>query len=234
MVHVVESRFGGSVALLEHGNKAREITLYEVKQMLGEALFERSYEAYLKNNLTGFESPIYSDVLYLRGTMGRYNAYVDLHPNGDVVANCDCGFCRDSFCVHTGALLINTMISAGGYNYGPANRPVIMQTLDGMEPVSEVDAGTEEERRQMADAVASYTAESKRIVETAVAANEVVLTGPRELVTVNIYNARFYNGYLTSTYFLMYLENGERKMIQGNFVIRMKDEKTIDTVYRWK
>ena len=109
-----------------------------------------------------------------------------------------------------------------------------MQTLDGMEPVSEVDAGTEEERRQMADAVASYTAESKRIVETAVAANEVVLTGPRELVTVNIYNARCYNGYLTSTYFLMYLENGERKMIQGNFVIRMKDEKTIDTVYRWK
>jgi hypothetical protein len=62
----------------------------------------------------------------------------------------------------------------------------------------------------------------------------VVLTGPLELVTVNIYNARCYNGYLTSTYFLMYLENGERKMIQGNFVIRMKDEKTIDTVYRWK
>ena len=135
---------------------------------------------------------------------------------------------------YTGALLINAMISAGGYNYGPANRPVIMQKLDGMEPVSEVYAGTEEEHRQMADAVASYTTESKRIVETAVAANEVVLTGPRELVTVNIYNARCYNGYLTSTYFLMYLENGERKMIQGNFVIRMKDVKTIDTVYSWK
>ena len=94
-------------------NKTREITLYEVKQMLGEALFERSYEAYLKNNLTGFESPIYSDVLYLRGTMGRYNAYVDLHPNGDVVANCDCGFCRDSFCVHTGALLIKYAVRNG-------------------------------------------------------------------------------------------------------------------------
>ena len=51
---------------------------------------------------------------------------------------------------------------------------------------------------------------------------------------MNVYNARCYDGYLTSTYFLMYRENEENKLLQGDFVIRMKDQKTIDTVYRWK
>ena len=45
-------------------------------------------------------------------------------------------------------------------------------------------------------------AESKRIVETAIEAGEVVLKGPAEIVTVNIYDARCYNGYLTSRFFL--------------------------------
>lgn len=75
--------------------------------------------------------------------------------------------------------------------------------------------------------------ESKRIVESSVAANEVVLTGPLEIVSVNIYDARCYNGYLTSRFFLMYNENGEKKVIRDNYVIKMKDEKTIETVYRW-
>lgn len=67
---------------------------------------------------------------------------------------------------------------------------------------------------------------------TAVEADEVVLKGPAEIVTVNIYDARCYNGYLTSRFFMMYLENGENKVIRDNYVIKMKDEKTIDTVYR--
>ena len=32
----------------------------------------------------------------------------------------------------------------------------------------------------------------------------------------------------------MYREGAEDKMLPGDFVIKMKDEKTIDTVYRWK
>lgn len=31
----------------------------------------------------------------------------------------------------------------------------------------------------------------------------------------------------------MYMDKGEQKVINGNFVIKMKDEKTIDKVYRW-
>jgi hypothetical protein len=31
----------------------------------------------------------------------------------------------------------------------------------------------------------------------------------------------------------MYRDGAEDRILQGDFVIRMKDEKAIDTVYRW-
>lgn len=133
---------------------------------------------------------------------------------------------------YTGALLINAMIHAGGYDYGPKDRPLIKRILEKMDPVSEVNAGAKDDQKSVSEAFTSFMAESKRIVETAVEAGEVVLKGPAEIVTVNIYDARCYNGYLTSRFFMMYLENGENKVIRDNYVIKMKDEKTIDTVYR--
>ena len=134
---------------------------------------------------------------------------------------------------YTGALLINAMIQAGGYNYGPKNRPIIKHILDSMDSINAVNVGTEEEQKIVSEAFDSFMAESKRIVESSVEANEVVLKGPLEIVSVNIYDARCYNGYLTSRFFLMYLENGEKKVIRDNYVIKMRDEKTIDTVYKW-
>ena len=61
-----------------------------------------------------------------------------------------------------------------------------------------------------------------------------MLRGPCELVGLNVYDARCRGGYLTSTYFLMYRDGGETRTAEGNFVIRMKDAKTMDAVYRWK
>jgi hypothetical protein len=134
---------------------------------------------------------------------------------------------------YTGALLINTMIHAGGYDYGAKNRPLIKHIIEGMDSVDKVNAGTEEEQKNVSEAFTSFMDESKRIVETAVEAGKVVLTGPVEIAGVNIYDARCYNGYLTSRFFLMYSENGENKIIRDNYVIKMKDEKTIDIVYKW-
>ena len=134
---------------------------------------------------------------------------------------------------YTGALLINAMIQAGGYDYGPKKRPVIKQILESLDSVNSVNIGTEEEQRTVSEAFSSFMAESKRIIETSVEVDEVVLTGPVEMGSVNIYDARYYNGYLTSRFFLMYFENGEKKVIRDNYVIKMKDEKTIDKVYRW-
>ena len=68
---------------------------------------------------------------------------------------------------------------------------------------------------------------------TALEKNELVLNGPLELTGVNVYNARCRRGFITSTYFLMYREENENKLLPGDFVIRMQDEKTIAAAYRW-
>ena len=34
-------------------------------------------------------------------------------------------------------------------------------------------------------------------------------------------------------YFLMYLRNGKEEILNGNFIIKMLDDKTIEKVYEW-
>ena len=94
--------------------------------------------------------------------------------------------------------------------------------------------GKAETLRTVSDAVSAFNEKTDEIVRSAVEKNEVVLTGPVELSGVNVYNARCRNGFITSTYFVMYKENGENKFLYGNFVIQMQDEKTISAVYRWE
>lgn len=62
----------------------------------------------------------------------------------------------------------------------------------------------------------------------------MVLNGPLELLCVNIYDARFYKGYIISRYFLQYRDETGAKTIYGNFVIRMANETTISRVYLWE
>lgn len=133
----------------------------------------------------------------------------------------------------TGTLLVNALVSAGVYSFNPAERPVMIPILRSAHPSDGEFPGKESCVRIMSDAIASFNQESRLIVESALEKNEVVLNGPLELVSVNIYDARHYKGVITSKYFLMYRKAGEEKTLSGDFVIRMKDEKTISRVYRW-
>lgn len=135
-------------------------------------------------------------------------------------------------CYFTGALMINAMISAGDYTFTPSERPVIKRLLKDMSC-----AGDMPERplnKEVSDAIDSFEAATDSIIRTALENNEVVLGGGYELVFVNIYNARCRGGYITSEYFVMYRDGEEEKMLPGNYVVKMRDEKTIDCVYRWK
>ena len=76
-------------------------------------------------------------------------------------------------------------------------------------------------------------AETNAIIASALEKNDIVLTGPLQMKSVNIYDARCKDNYITSRFFLMYVENNQDKVIRGNFVIKMRDEKIIDKVYRW-
>lgn len=131
---------------------------------------------------------------------------------------------------YIGMLLINAFVSAKDYEYNTNKRPFINTILDKIE-LKEID--NNKYLSIVRDKINSFNQETKDIIEKAVENNEVVLSGPYEIGFVNIYNARCYNNYITSTYFVMYLDNKEQKFIYGNFVLKMKDEKTIDKIYKW-
>ena len=133
-----------------------------------------------------------------------------------------------------GALMINALRGAGRYPFETASRPVILSELEGVPPFEGEFPGKADAVRRAAEAVEAFDGETRAIVRSALEKNEVVLTGPAELRGVNVYNARCLDGFITSTYFLMYRDGAEDRMIQGDFVIRMQDEKTIAEAYRWK
>lgn len=137
-------------------------------------------------------------------------------------------------CYDTGALLVHALRSAGRYSFAPAERPVICSVLQEVEPSDGCFPSAETRLRETSEAVTAFQTETEAIVRAALERNELLLRGPLELTGVNIYDARCRNGFLTSTYFLAYRDDAEDKLLSGNFVIRMRDEKTIDAVYRWE
>ena len=134
---------------------------------------------------------------------------------------------------YTGALMISALHDAGMYRFDAAERPVILSMLKDMEPSGGDFPGKADVFRRVTDAVEGFNQETEAIIQAALEKNEVLLNGPLELAGVNVYNARCHHGFITSTYFLMYREENENKFLQGNFVIRMQNEKTISAVYRW-
>ena len=128
--------------------------------------------------------------------------------------------------------MIDSLRKAGLYSFDTVERPIMFSILNNVEASDGNFPGKEIISQDVSSALTVFNEETESIIRSAVERNEIVLQGPVELGFVNIYNARYHEGYLTSTYFLMYREGEENKMIQGDFVIRMKDEKTIDAVYR--
>lgn len=135
---------------------------------------------------------------------------------------------------YAGALMINALRGAGGYCFEPATRPMILSKLKDVYPCEVDFPGKADVIRKVADAVETFNEETESIIRSVLEKNQVVLNGPLELMGVNVYDARCHNGFITSTYLLMYREGDQDKLLQGNFVIKMTDEKTIDTVYRWE
>ncbi|MBQ7061081.1 MAG: hypothetical protein IJM85_04775 [Clostridia bacterium] len=135
-------------------------------------------------------------------------------------------------CYYTGALMINALIGAGAYDFGAAVRPAALPLIEAAAPFEGSFPGMEALTDRAAEAQKAFSAGSEAIVRSALERNEVVLEGPLGLVFVNIYNARHFGEYLTSTFFLMYRDEGGQRMLPGNFVIKMRDESTIEKVYR--
>ena len=80
--------------------------------------------------------------------------------------------------------------------------------------------------------IEDYNSATDQIIQQALLTNECVLDGEYELLGVNIYNARYYNGYIVSTYFVMFMRDGSESVLYGNFVIKLNAKNKIIKVYK--
>ena len=135
-------------------------------------------------------------------------------------------------CYYSGALMVNALAASGAYSFNQAGRPIACSMLKTVCPSDGDFPERESCCRRVSDAITSFEETSEHIIQSALEKNNVVLNGPLELLCVNIYDARFYKGYMTSRFFLMYRDESGEKMIPGNFVIEMADERTISKVYK--
>lgn len=135
-------------------------------------------------------------------------------------------------CYDIGTLMINAMINADSFDYESPHRPVMPNLLNSINCNNDSRFSCASDSNEVTESLNTYIAETKSIIEKALRQNEVVLTGPFELIGVNVYDARCYDGYITTTYFLMYSDNGENKILNGNYVIKMRDSRTLETVYQ--
>lgn len=135
-------------------------------------------------------------------------------------------------CYYTGALMINAAVQAGDYVYNASERPFGLTMLSNAATDPAPINGDEIIDRSMDDAICAFKAATRSIIEDAVKRNEIVLEGPYELMSVNIYDAKCLDGFVTSRFFVMYVDNGENKLIQGDFVVKLDEDGRIERVYR--
>lgn len=78
----------------------------------------------------------------------------------------------------------------------------------------------------------SYLTKSKNIIEFAIEKNDVVFEGEEILLGFNVYNARYYHGYIISRYFVMFGEKSNPKVLYGDFVIKTDGIGIIKKIYK--
>lgn len=61
---------------------------------------------------------------------------------------------------------------------------------------------------------------------------EPIIKGKYKLHAFNVYDARYYKGFLITNYFLGYIENGKSVFINGDFIVKMNKEYIISEIYK--
>lgn len=80
--------------------------------------------------------------------------------------------------------------------------------------------------------LSEFVDRSKEIVEFALKKNEVVFDGEEILLGFNVYNARYYNGYIISRYFVMIGKENNPNILYGDFVIETQKVNVVSKIYK--
>jgi hypothetical protein len=78
----------------------------------------------------------------------------------------------------------------------------------------------------------NYNKKSEEIINKAINNNNIIVDHNVELLGVNVYNARYYNNYIVSTYFVMYNDNNEQVVHYGDFVIKLNEIAKASKIYK--
>ena len=80
--------------------------------------------------------------------------------------------------------------------------------------------------------VETYNNESSEIIKETLSANQCVLDGDYKLLALNVYDARYYKGYIITTHFLMFQDNNSSSVLKGDFVISLNSDNRIHQAYK--
>jgi len=89
-----------------------------------------------------------------------------------------------------------------------------------------------EESPEVQKSMEEFFIETKTIIEKSVKQENLIIKGNYKLLGVNIYNARCLYNYIISEYFLMYKDNNDEKILNGDFVIKLDNQFNILEVYK--
>lgn len=86
--------------------------------------------------------------------------------------------------------------------------------------------------REVDELLKAYADETHRIVAEAVAKNDRAPIDGHPLVSVNIWDARREGRFVTSSYFVMYRDGDENRVLDGDFVVELDENRVILNAYR--
>lgn len=132
-------------------------------------------------------------------------------------------------CYDSGALLFSILKAHTPVDFEAFTQKLTMVAiLEECEPLAEALAVNE----QILALIEQYTTQTKRLVHQALDKKDRAAEGDLKLLSVNIYDARRFEQYIVSTYFVMVEKDGSPLALNGDFVIEMKDENKASSIFR--
>ncbi len=131
-------------------------------------------------------------------------------------------------CYTVGALLLMCIDKCSNFDYTaftdtPFSVAIVQDVLPSTADIS-VDGN-------VTHYIEQYHKTTSEIITNTISPNNIVLEGDYPLVSINIWDARQMGNYVTSTYFVAYLDNHETKVLNGDFVLLLHDNGNIAKVY---
>lgn len=86
--------------------------------------------------------------------------------------------------------------------------------------------------KNMSLCLKEYEKETKKLIDKTLTKNECIVEGKYPLLGVNVYNARCYNHYVTSTFFVVYQDNGKDKLLNGDFLVLLDNNGNVLKIFK--